>query len=91
LEHHTSLDRLETRGTLRLALKEAGLNPVSIAVPQLAVVFEILMPGELENRGVSDAATTCCAVMQDVANSWTAADTPASSGPDDAFARLGGA
>jgi hypothetical protein len=32
LEHHTSLDRLEARGTLRLALKEAGLDPQSIAL-----------------------------------------------------------
>ena len=90
LERHTSLDRLQARGTLRLALKEAGLNPVSVSAPQLSVVFEKLMPGELENRGVEDATAACSAVIEDVANSWTAAGTPSSSNPDEVFSRLGG-
>jgi hypothetical protein len=90
LEHHTSLDRLEARGTLRLALKEAGLDPQGLALAQLSVVFEKLMPAELENRGVADASAACRAVMDGVTSSWTAADTPASSSPDDVFSRLGG-
>ena len=90
LEHHTSLDRLEARGTLRLALKDAGLDPQSLAVAQLSVVFEKVMPGELENRGVADAGAACRAVMDGVTSSWTAADTPSSSSPDDVFRRLGG-
>ena len=89
LERHTSLDRLEARGTLRIALKVAGLDPVSVIAPQLAVVFEKVMPGELENRGVSDAAAACCAVICDVVNSWSATDTPSSSSPDEVFGRLG--
>ncbi len=90
LERHTPLDRLEARGTLRIALKVAGLDPASVAAPQLSVVFEKVMPGELENRGVEDATAACCAVIEDVVNSWTAADTPSSSSPDEVFSRLGG-
>lgn len=90
LEHHTSLDRLEARGTLRLALKESGLDPQSLAVAQLSVVFEKVMPGELANRGVADSAAACRAVMDDVTSSQLAADAPASSSPDDIFRRLGG-
>ena len=57
---------------------------------QLSVVFEKVMPGELENRGVGDATAVCCAVIEDVANSWSAADMPSSSSPDEVFSRLGG-
>jgi len=90
IERHTSLDRLEARGTLRLALKDAGLDPQSVAVAQLSVVFERVMPGELEKRGIEDAAAACRAAMGDVTSSWAAADTPTSSSPDDIFRRLGG-
>ena len=55
LEHHTGFSRIESRGTLRLALKSAGLEPKSLSLDELCVVFEKLMPGELETRGVSDA------------------------------------
>ena len=48
LEHHTSLDRLEARGTLRIALKAAGLKAKSVSAAQLCVVFEKLMPDELD-------------------------------------------
>ncbi len=90
LEHHTSLDRMEARGTLRIALKEAGLDPQSIALTQLYVLFEKVMPGELKSRGVRDSDVVCRAVMDDVTSSWTAAGTPSPASPDDIFRRLGG-
>ena len=43
LEKRTSLERLEARGTLRLALKTAGLEPATLTLDQLRVVFETLM------------------------------------------------
>lgn len=46
LEHYTGFDHLEARGTLRLALKSAGLDPNSFDVGQRRVVFGKLMPGE---------------------------------------------
>ena len=90
LEQHTSFNRLEARGTLRIALKSAGLDPTSLTVDQLAVVFEKLMPGELEQRGVSHAASVCGAVIEDLANSPTPTDAAASDDVDGIFRRLGG-
>jgi hypothetical protein len=90
LEQRTSLDRLEARGTLRIALKSAGLDVASLTAEQLAVVFEKILPGELELRGVGDAAATCSAVAKEVASSPLAAAQDGASGVDEIFRRLGG-
>ncbi len=90
LEQRTSLDRLEARGTLRLALKQAGLEPQSLTLEQLEVVFERILPGELQNRGVDDAAALCDAVMKEVASSPEAAASDRSGSVDEVFRRLGG-
>ncbi len=52
LESSSSLDRLEARGTVRLALKEAGLEAATVTPSQLRVVVEKLLPGALQTRGV---------------------------------------
>jgi hypothetical protein len=90
LEEGSDMDRLEARGTLRLAVKEAGLDVQNLAIPQLQAVFEKLMPKELEARGVADAAATCKAVMKDIATAASAANLEASNSPDEIFKRLGG-
>ena len=90
LEHHTVLDRLQARGTLRLAFKLAGLEPKDVTSEQLRVLFERVLPGELEMRGVSDAASVCSAVMDDVSHSPVTGDEPGSASVDDVFRRLGG-
>jgi hypothetical protein len=89
LEQRTSLDRLEARGTLRLALKEAGLDIATLSVEQLGVVFEKILPGELERRGVDDASTACDAVMKEVALSPAAAASVKSEDAESVFKRLG--
>ncbi len=91
LKRHTGFSRIESRGTLRIALKSAGLEPKSLALDELRVVFEKLMPGELETRGVSDPAAICSAVMDDVADSPAAAEAAQSENPDDVFRRLSSA
>jgi len=90
LEEGSDMDRLEARGTLRLAVKEAGLDVQNLTVPQLQAVFEKLMPQELEARGVADAAATCKAVMKGIAGAASTADLETSNSPDDIFKRLGG-
>ncbi len=90
LEQSTGMDRLAARGTLRLALKEAGLNPQKLSVPQLRAVFEKLMPKELEARGVTDASAACKSAIDEIANALSASDLTASESPDDIFKRLGG-
>jgi hypothetical protein len=90
LEHHTALDRLQARGTLRLALKLAGLEPKGITAEQLRVLFERVLPDELETRGVDEAASVCQTVMSDVARSPAAREEPGAASPDEIFQRLGG-
>jgi hypothetical protein len=90
LEQHTSFSRLEARGTLRIALKSAGLDLNSLTVDQIGVVFEKLMPGELERRGVSDAASICSTVIGELANAPAPADAASSDDVDGIFRRLGG-
>jgi hypothetical protein len=90
LEETSEMDRLEARGTLRIAVKEAGLDVQNLTLPQLQAVFEKLMPKELEARGVTDAAATCKAVMKDIASAASAADLATSNSPDEIFKRLGG-
>ena len=91
LEHHSSLNRLAARGTLRIALKESGLDPKSLILQQLVVVFEKMMPKELKLHGVDDAASVCSAVIDDLANSPAATDTPPARDVDEIFRRLASA
>ena len=59
LERATQLSPAEARGTLRIALKEAGYDSGSVNRPQLlAVVFHSL-PRELVARGLRDAQQIC--------------------------------
>lgn len=59
LEAETSLDRLESRGTLRIALKQAGIAARDAGSEQLAVVVERLLRDELAARGVDGADAVC--------------------------------
>lgn len=59
LEEITDLDRLEARGTLRLALRRTGLEPATATAMKMLVVLERVMPGELSSRGVDHAEEVC--------------------------------
>ncbi len=59
LERRTSLDRLSARGTVRIAVRSAGLDVSSIDVPQMQVLLRKVLPGELESRGVPEGRTVC--------------------------------
>lgn len=86
LERRTSLNRLEVRGTVRIALKNAGLDGTATA-PQMKVVLERVLPAELKTRGVADPESHCKAV----AAGLSAAARPAeasSETPEAIFARL---
>ncbi len=88
LEQHTGFNQLEARGTLRIAVKSAGLDPKSLSVDELRVVFEKLMPGELKQRGVEDAASVCSAVIRELENAPIGEGDATSNNPDDVFRRL---
>ncbi|MBW2274754.1 MAG: hypothetical protein JRG96_15915 [Deltaproteobacteria bacterium] len=87
LERCTSLDRLEARGTIRIALKQAGLEARSVMPDQMRVVIQKLLPDELTTRGIDDPAAVCSSLARGLASvdGGNAAETP-----DSVFARLGG-
>ncbi|MCG8588866.1 MAG: hypothetical protein MJE66_06205 [Proteobacteria bacterium] len=86
LEERTSLDRLEARGTVRLALKSAGLEPASVTREQMVVVLARVLPDELSQRGIEQPQAVCSAVSEQLpADSAAATDSP-----EAVFARLGG-
>jgi len=86
LEQATSLDKLQARGTVRLALKSAGLEPQSVTAAQLKVVLEKRMPSELRSRGIEDPETVCAKVAGTLAS---ATFTSSGDSPEAIFARLG--
>ena len=90
LGESSEMDRLSARGTLRLALKAAGLDANRLTVPQLRTVFKKIMPKELEARGVADAAACCKTAMDAIERAASETELAASNSPDDIFKRLGG-
>ena len=87
LEAGTPLDRLEARGTVRLALKQAGLEARSVTPDQMAVVVARILPGELSSRGVEDGVNLCASIDAALQN-LEAGDVGET--PDAVFQRLGG-
>lgn len=90
LEESTTLERLEARGTVRIALKEAGLEPRAVTPSEMRVVAQKVLPRELRQRGVQNEGALCerlvagLDVLEGQSSSATA-DTP-----DAIFRRLGG-
>ena len=68
LGERTSLDRMEVRGTVRLALKAGGLDPKSVDAVQMSAVLRRLLPAELEARGVESASAVCESIASAVAS-----------------------
>ncbi len=66
LERCTTLDRLESRGTLRLVLKKSGFEPKSVTQGQFCVILKSVAPAELESCGVADAETICTALIEKI-------------------------
>jgi len=89
LEQATSFDSLSARGTVRLALKSAGLDAREVTTAQMLVVVKRVLPAELRARGVKDADDMCSLIASRIAGMASAATTAGSSA-EDVFRRLGG-
>lgn len=87
IETRTSLDRLAARGTIRIALKQAGLEARSVTPEQMAVVIQKILPGELASRGVDTVEEVCQRILTGLRG---IAAGPVSETPDAVFKRLGG-
>ena len=90
LEELTSLSRLEARGTLRLALKEAGLEPEGLTGRQLRVVLEKVLPKELGLRGIQEGDPICASLAERVrAGEPEEGQANRADAVDSAFGRMG--
>jgi hypothetical protein len=88
LERRTDLAKLEARGTVRLALREAGLDARAVTPDQMKVLLEKILPREMNTRGVEDAEQICQAIIRAVSGSSAGAATPDSESPEAIFRRL---
>jgi hypothetical protein len=86
----SSLERLEARGTVRIALKEAGLEARSVSPNELGVVVQRILPRELRQRGVADESALCERLMAGLRNLESQGARSATDTPDAIFRRLGG-
>ena len=88
LESATTLERIEARGTVRIALKAAGLDPKAVTPDQLVIVAKKILPKELVARGVDDAERVCARLEEELAR----LDAPIlDEAPESMFVRLGNA
>ncbi len=90
IEADTSLERLEARGTVRLALKDAGLEAGSVTPAELGVVVQKILPRELRQRGVTNEAALCERYSSGLASLEVSSVRAPSDSPDAIFRRLGG-
>ncbi len=54
LEKHTSFTRLQSRGTIRLILKEANIDPQAVEKDEMVKLLKAKLASELEKRGISE-------------------------------------
>jgi len=86
IERGTSLSELVARGTVRLALKQAGLEAGSVSGDEMAIVLREILPRELAARAVANPEKLCADIAQRIrGRNFAGGDRVA-----DVFARLGG-
>jgi hypothetical protein len=88
LEQRTDLAKLEARGTVRLALKEAGLDARSVTAAQMIVMLQKVMPDEMRSRGVDQPEPICEAIITTLKSNRDASKAPEAESPEAIFRRL---
>ena len=89
IERRTALATLEARGTLRLALKRAGLDAGSVTADQMEVILERVMPDEIRARGI-DAPEPICRSIAAALRAAHPAEEQTPESPESIFRRLTG-
>ncbi len=88
LERLSRLSRLEARGTLRLALKEAGLLPKTVNTRAILIVLDRILSPLLTRRGVQGAPEICRSIAT-VVRGLTSETSYDVETPEKVFARIG--
>ncbi|HEY8156396.1 MAG TPA: hypothetical protein VII72_19855 [Myxococcota bacterium] len=86
IERAAALSELVARGTVRLALKQAGLEAQTVSGKEMAIVLREILPKELSNRAVADSKRLCGELAARIlTRNFEGSDAVA-----DVFHRLGG-
>jgi hypothetical protein len=88
LERQTRLEKLEARGTVRLALKAAGLDARTVTTPQMVATLEKVMPNEMKVRGVEDGEQVCRTIVKALEAVHPASAAANKESPEAIFRRL---
>jgi hypothetical protein len=89
LEQATDFDKLEARGTVRLALKQAGLDAKTTTNEQMTVVLQKVLPAELRTRGIDGPDAVCDGIAQAL-KSFDGGSAGDDQSPEAVFKRIGG-
>jgi hypothetical protein len=84
LKQHTTFSEIETRGTVRLALKTMGQNAKTAGKTEIMTALRSALEPELTARSVADAAAVCRKVLEGLA-----AFEASEQSPYEIFSRLG--
>jgi hypothetical protein len=90
LQRATPLSEIEVRGTVRLALKQAGLDARSVSGAEMSVLLTKVMPVELQQRAVDNAARVCEDLATRIKGERFAEAGPDPKSVEAVFRRLGG-
>lgn len=88
LERLTRLEKLEARGTVRLALKAAGLDARSVTTAQMVATLQKVMPNEMKVRGVEDGEQVCRSIVKALEAAHPESAAPSLESPEAIFRRL---
>ncbi len=88
LQKRSKLENLEARGTIRLALKAAGLTVCDVTLEQMIVVIDQIMPRELRVRGVENPETVCEELCRTLKGVEVEQGKSTGTSPEDVFRRL---
>ena len=88
LEQRTEFSGIETRGTVRIALKKSGLEAATITAAQMQVVVKRVLPEELRRRGQDDGQAVCDGIASRLKDQNLERGDDEKS-PEAVFARLG--
>lgn len=84
----TRLEKLEARGTVRLALKAAGLDVRTVTTPQMVATLQKVMPGEIRARGVEDGDQVCRTIVTSLEAAHPSSGALQPESPEAIFRRL---
>ena len=89
IERSTPLAGPVARGTVRLALKEAGLSAESVDPAGMEVVVEKILPAELAAHDIDGVEELCRRLMQSLATRQFSQATDRAAGAASVLDRLG--